>query len=95
VLASQPENRVPSTEHQAIVLEALYEIDAMLSSLPSKAANAFILAVACGMTDKEVARELGVSDRMVRKYTAQAMLHCMQLEIRDIIVDSAGLPDIA
>lgn len=95
VLASQPENRVPSTEHQVIVLEALYEIDAMLRSLPSKAANAFILAIACGMTDKEVARELGVSDRMVRKYIAQAMLHCMQLEIREIVVHPAGSPDIA
>ncbi len=67
----------------------------MLRSLPSKAANAFILAVACGMTDKEVARELGVSDRMVRKYIAQTMLHCMQLEIREIVVNPAGSPDIA
>ena len=94
VLSTQPGNRVPSTEHQAIVLEALYEIDAMLRSLPSKAANAFILAVACGMTDKEVAKELGVSDRMVRKYIAQTMLHCMQLEIREIVVNSAGSPNI-
>lgn len=29
-----------------------------------------------GMTYKEIGAELGVSDRMVKKYMAQAMLHC-------------------
>ncbi|SSW65901.1 putative RNA polymerase sigma factor FecI [Achromobacter veterisilvae] len=83
-LAARPEASAPSAEHQAIVLEALHEIDAMLRSLPVKAANAFIMAVACEMTDKEVAQALGVSDRMVRKYVAQAMLHCLQLEARQM-----------
>ena len=34
------------------------------------------------MTDQEVADELQVSSRMVRKYVAQAMLHCLRLEAR-------------
>lgn len=80
-LAARPEITVPSLEHQAIVIQALMEIDTMLRNMPVKAANAFVLAVACDMTDKEVATELGVSTRMVRKYVAQAMLHCLQLEI--------------
>jgi len=81
-LAAQPESFAPSAEHQAIVLQALQEIDAMLGGLPAKAAQAFVLAVGCDMTDKEVAAELGVSTRMVRKYVARAMLLCARMEER-------------
>lgn len=86
-LAARPEEYAPSAEHQAMVLEALHEIGVMLLELPEKAARAFLMAVACDMTDREVARELGVSDRMVRKYVAQAMLRCMQLQARHALSD--------
>ncbi|MFT4102465.1 MAG: ABC transporter substrate-binding protein [Burkholderiaceae bacterium] len=65
-------------EHQAIVLEALQEIDAMLRSLPLEAARAFMLAVAGDKTHKEVATELGVTTRTVTNYIAQAMLACLR-----------------
>lgn len=77
-LAAMPEAHVPSAEHQAMVLEALQAIDRMLCKVPVKAAHAFVMAVGCDMTDKEVAEELGVSTRMVRKYVAQVMLHCLR-----------------
>lgn len=80
VLAAQPEESLPSAEDQAIILQSLHEIGKMLLTLPPKAATAFVLAEACGMTDKEVAQELGVSARMVRKYLARAMLGCMELK---------------
>lgn len=86
-LAARPEAIAPSTEHQAIVVQALLEIDTMLRSMPVKAANAFVMAVACDMTDREVAEELGVSTRMVRKYVSQAMLHCLMLEARGVAAD--------
>ena len=79
-LAAQPERYAPSAEHGAVVLQALQEVGQMLFELPVKAAKAFVLGMLCQMTDKEVAAELGVSDRMVRKYIAQAMLACMQLK---------------
>lgn len=81
-LAAQPEACAPSAEDRAAVLQALYEVDGMLRQLPRRAARAFILATACGMTHQEVARELGVSSRMVGHYITRAMLHCMQLEAR-------------
>ena len=81
-LAARPEPTAPSAEHQAMVLEALGEVDAMLRGLPPKAAQAFVMAVVCEATDAEVAAALGVSTRMVRKYVAQAMLRCMLLEAR-------------
>lgn len=84
-LAAGPEALAPSAEHQVIVLEALHEIDAMLRSLPAKVARTFMLAVAGDMTHKDVARELGVSTRTVTTYVAQAMLHCLRLEARQVV----------
>ena len=80
-LAAQPERFAHSAEHCAAVLQALQEVGQMLIGLPTKAAQAFVLAVVCQMTDKEVASELGVSDRMVRKYVARAMLGCLTLQV--------------
>ena len=90
-LATQSETYAPSAEEQITVLQALHEIDSMLHHLPPKAARAFILVMACGMTHQEVARELGVSSRMVRHYITRAMLHCMQLEARDLVQISTSL----
>jgi len=42
-LAARPDMLHPSAEHQAMVLEALYEVDKMLRNLPAKAAKAFIM----------------------------------------------------
>ncbi|MBF9264680.1 sigma-70 family RNA polymerase sigma factor [Paracidovorax cattleyae] len=81
-LTSLPEDLVPSAEHQAIVLQTMGEIDRMLNGISAKAATAFVLAVGCEMTDNEVAEQVGVSPRMVRKYVAAAMAHCIALEIR-------------
>lgn len=81
-LAAIPDHHYPSAERQAIVLQALEEIGAMLHSLSPKAARAFTLAVICEMTDDEVGAELGVSGRMVRKYVAQAMTACLSLHGR-------------
>jgi RNA polymerase sigma-70 factor (ECF subfamily) len=62
---------------QAEVIEALLQVDAMLRGLPAKAMSAFIMVQIEGHTYLEAAAALGVSDRMVRKYMAQAMLHCV------------------
>ena len=80
VLAEQPQALAPSSEHQAIVIETLCEVDAMLRRLPEKVARAFLLAQLHGRTYREIALELEVSERMVKKYMARAMLHCALLE---------------
>ncbi|MET0335034.1 MAG: sigma-70 family RNA polymerase sigma factor [Rhizobacter sp.] len=79
-LAAQPEAVAPSPEHRATVIETLCEIGAMLARLPEKAATAFVMAQVHGMLYKEIAAELGVSERMVKKYMAQAMLQCALVE---------------
>jgi RNA polymerase sigma factor (sigma-70 family) len=79
-LAALPENHYPSAERQAMVLEALQEVAAMLDGLPAKAAQAFLWVTVCDLSTQEVADELGVSARMVRKYVAQVMLHCLEAQ---------------
>lgn len=78
-LALQPEALAPSPESQALIVETLLQIDAMLARLPSKARAAFLMSQLHGMTYAAIAAELGVSERMVKKYMAQAMLHCLML----------------
>lgn len=62
------------------MLEALQEIGALLRELPPKAAQAFLMAAVCEVPSADVATELGISPRMVRKYVAQVMLRCMLTE---------------
>ncbi|QEI08237.1 sigma-70 family RNA polymerase sigma factor [Pigmentiphaga aceris] len=75
-LATHPESYAPSPEHRAIVIETLLEIGDMLSRLSQKAATAFVMAQVDGMAYREIAEALSVSERMVQKYIAQAMLQC-------------------
>ena len=79
-LAAQPVPLAPSPEEHALVIEALCAVDAMLRRLPAKAAQAFVLAQVQGLTYKAIAVELKVSERMVKKYMAQAMLECALVE---------------
>jgi RNA polymerase sigma-70 factor (ECF subfamily) len=70
----------PSPEQQAIIVETLHEVDAMLQRLPPRVSEAFILAQLHGMPYKLIADQIGVSERMIKKYLAQAMMHCAILE---------------
>jgi len=76
-LAAQPEALVPSPEEHALILESLVEIDALLDRLPAKVRSAFLMAQLEGLRYAEIGRRLGVSERMVKKYMARAMLHCL------------------
>ena len=78
-LAAMPEPLTPSPEARLLALETLCRIDAMLDRLNPKARTAFLLSQLDGMTYAEIALQLGVSERMVKKYMAQAMLQCLLL----------------
>lgn len=67
-----PPGRAPSPEQRAIIVETLHEVDAMLQRLPQRVSDAFILAQLHGMPYKAIGLEIGVSERMVKKYLAQA-----------------------
>lgn len=66
-----------SPEERALVIEALMQVDAMLHALSPKAREAFLLSQIDGLTYAAIAVRLQVSERMVKKYMAQAMLQCL------------------
>ena len=81
-LTNQPYAFYPCAEQQAIIIEALTEVDTMLRQLPNNVAEAFIQTMVYGKTAKEVALVLGVTDRSIRNYLSQAMLACISLQAR-------------
>lgn len=79
-LAQMPEPTAPSPEQRALILETLHEIDAMLNRLPVRARTAFLMAQLDGLTYKQIAQTLHVTDRTVRNYMAQAFELCLLLD---------------
>jgi len=76
-LALQSNEVAASVELQAIVIETLLEIDAMLNQLPPKVRHTFLLAQIDGLSYKEISAIVGVSERMIKKYMASAIVHCL------------------
>jgi RNA polymerase sigma factor, sigma-70 family len=56
--------------------ERLRLLDEALRKLPPKPREALLLHRVAGLSQAEIAARLGVSESMVVKYVAQAMLHC-------------------
>ncbi|KAF1068910.1 MAG: putative RNA polymerase sigma factor FecI [Pseudomonas citronellolis] len=79
-LALQAEAVQSSPEQSALILETLHQIDSMLLRLPAKVRQAFLLAQLDGLAYRVIAERIGVSERMVKKYLAQAFVHCAVLE---------------
>ncbi|MGA4633476.1 sigma-70 family RNA polymerase sigma factor [Pseudomonas solani] len=75
-LAAMPEAVHPSLEEQAILFEALLEIDRLLDGLGAKARQTFILSQCEGLTYAQIAERLGISLRTVNNHMAKAMEHC-------------------
>ncbi|WP_420224089.1 sigma-70 family RNA polymerase sigma factor [Pigmentiphaga litoralis] len=69
----------PSPEQILETVQALSQIEAVLDGLADKPRQAFLLHYLDGETQSHIAGHLGVSERMVRKYLAQALTHCQFL----------------
>jgi len=72
-----------SPEYKHNIIQALVQVDNMLAKLPEKVARAFWLSQLEGKRYKDIALELEVSERMVKKYMAQAMLKMAILAARN------------
>lgn len=79
VLATLPEQHVPSAETRAILLEALNAIDAMLDGMKPIVRRAFLLSQLEGQTYEQIALQLGVTKRTVSNYMSAALEHCYLL----------------
>ena len=78
-LAETPEALAPSLEHQALVLEALDEVDQVLALLPAQSRQAFLMAQLEGYTQEEIASRLKLSVRTVQRHLARAFEECIVL----------------
>nr|WP_314482484.1 sigma-70 family RNA polymerase sigma factor [uncultured Pseudomonas sp.] len=66
----------PAPEAALLARERLQILDQALLQLPPKARQALLLNRVEGLTQKQVAQRLGVSESMVAKYIGQALRHC-------------------
>ncbi|AWH30231.1 MULTISPECIES: sigma-70 family RNA polymerase sigma factor [Stenotrophomonas] len=76
-LAQFPEPALPSLEEQALVREALQQIDAMLDGLPAMARRVFVLAQFDGLRYDAIAERLGLSLSTVKRHMKRALLGCL------------------
>ncbi|MGJ7530852.1 sigma-70 family RNA polymerase sigma factor [Variovorax sp. GB1P17] len=76
-LALLPEAQSPSPEDRAIQLEALFEIDRMLGQLAPQVRTAFLLAQLDGLTYAQIAEQLGISLRTVKRHMQQGFEQCL------------------
>lgn len=79
-LTHWPEPEALSCEARAILLETLYEIDAMLDGLGTKLKEVFILSQFEGLTYAQIAAQLGIGLRTVNKYMTRAVAHICLLQ---------------
>jgi RNA polymerase sigma factor (sigma-70 family) len=63
-------------ERQLLADEELLLLSRCLQELPEKVRSAFLMCRLEGLSQNEIAERLCVTDRMVRKYITQALLHC-------------------
>jgi RNA polymerase sigma-70 factor (ECF subfamily) len=81
--AAEAMDRFPSAEDIAAAVQILDKISQVLAGLAEKPRQAFLLHYFDGLTHAAIATQLGVSDRMVRKYLVQSLVHCHQFHIPD------------
>lgn len=80
-LARDPEPLAASPEQRLALLQSLQAIDAMLDALPAKVRSAFLLSQLEGLSYAEIAVQLGVTERSVKRYMAQAFEECLMLAL--------------
>lgn len=76
-LATVPAAVVPSLEEQALVREALQQIDAMLDGLPAAARQVFLLAQFEGLRYEAIAQRLQMSLSTVKRHMKRALVGCL------------------
>lgn len=76
-ISSLPEAVSISTEDRIVLLETLQQIDNMLDGLPEKVRRAFLLSQLEGLSYAEIASQLNVNVRTIKRYMAQAFEQCL------------------
>ncbi|MBK5008158.1 sigma-70 family RNA polymerase sigma factor [Pseudomonas sp. S60] len=80
-LAHLPEQHVPSPEQRWVLLETLQALDELLDGLKPAVRKAFLWSQLEGLGYAEIGVRLGVCERSVKRYMAQAYEHCLLAEL--------------
>lgn len=81
-LAHLPEQHVPSPEQRWLLLETLQALDELLDGLKAPVRKAFLWSQLKGLGYAEIGTRLGVCERSVKRYMAQAYEHCLLAELQ-------------
>lgn len=79
-ILSLPEEYAPDPETQTILLEAILELDRRLNGLEYQVKQAFILTQLEGLTQAQVAKQLGISIATVQRHIVKALHQCCFVE---------------
>lgn len=72
------ESTAPSQERLVEIGQDLRRLERFLMSLPLRCREVFVLSRVRGMSNQEVARHLGISEKMVEKHISRALTACRQ-----------------
>ena len=64
-----------------IVLEALHQLDELLDGLPAPVKRAFLLSQLDGLTQQQIALQLNITERTVRRHLTRAAEQCYFADI--------------
>lgn len=78
-LAALPDELAPSPEDTLAILQTLRQLDDLLSHLAPKAREVFVLSQLQGLGYAQIAQQVGVSERSVKRYMAQGFELCLAL----------------
>ncbi|NRA56071.1 MAG: sigma-70 family RNA polymerase sigma factor [Gammaproteobacteria bacterium] len=70
----------PSVEQTWQAIEALEEISKILEQVSKKCQQAFLLYYLDGLSQKDIAKQLGTTTRTVRNYLVKILVHCQQYQ---------------
>ena len=76
-LANLPEACSISPEEQEMLLQTLHRIDALLDQLPAPVRQAFLLSQIQGLTYAEIAQQMKLSQRTIKRYMQQGFSQCI------------------
>lgn len=77
MLATMPEAFVLSPEEQWQMRETLLQLDALLDRMKPVVRSVFLLAQIDGLSYAQIARELGIGERSVKRHMASAFEACI------------------
>ncbi|CUI31181.1 sigma-70 family RNA polymerase sigma factor [Achromobacter xylosoxidans] len=75
-LAQHGGDNAPSAESVAAAVQAIRQLADVIERLPARAGQAFLMSTFDGMTHREIADALRVSESAVKQYVARALLAC-------------------